>query len=160
MATWTTINSKKQCVSIELNAEVFFTLFCCAMLWKFYWYFMLIFLNIFMCESILFPFSLHKTWYSKLFWFSSTMNVLHLVTWICTSTSEKDFYDEKVVVMSSLIELERSVCWTRYLEILNTHGHCWHLPCLGLKGTLPRKSTWALNVDFFMKVTMVPFIWL
>ena len=27
-----------------------------------------------------------------------------------------------------------------------------------LKGTLPQKSMWALNVDFSMKVTMVPFI--
>ena len=29
-----------------------------------------------------------------------------------------------------------------------------------LKGTLPRKSTWALNVQFSEKTTMVPlFIW-
>ena len=34
------------------------------------------------------------------------------------------------------------------------------LDCHLIKGTLPRKSTWALNVDFSMKVTMVPFIWL
>ena len=29
-----------------------------------------------------------------------------------------------------------------------------------LKGTLPRKSTWALNVQFSEKTTMVPFIWM
>ena len=29
-----------------------------------------------------------------------------------------------------------------------------------IKGTLPRKSTWALNVQFSEKTTMVPFIWM
>ena len=28
-----------------------------------------------------------------------------------------------------------------------------------LKGTLPRKSMWALTVKFSEKTTMVPFIW-
>ena len=31
---------------------------------------------------------------------------------------------------------------------------CWQ----NFKGTLPRKSTWALNVQFSEKTTMVPFI--
>ena len=29
-----------------------------------------------------------------------------------------------------------------------------------IKGTLPRKSTWALNVQLSEKTTMVPFIWM
>ena len=43
---------------------------------------------------------------------------------------------------------------------LKESGKKWSKSIFNLKGTLPRKSTWALNVQFSEKTTMVPFIWM
>ena len=49
---------------------------------------------------------------------------------------------------------------SKYLCAVDLFESYWFARLVALKGTLLRKSTWALNVDFSMKVTMVPFIWL
>ena len=41
-------------------------------------------------------------------------------------------------------------------RLVGVYSNCYQI----IKGTLPRKSTWALNVQFSEKTTMVPFIWM
>ena len=78
---------------------------------------------------------------------------------LCSSETDA-IYEKKsqLYAKSQQIFIPRHLpCNRRCVTCPTGRDILWHT-IVSIKGTLPRKSMWALNVQFSEKTTMVPFI--